>query len=436
MPSKTKKRSGTLTRKQRRHIRHDQVQTRWVLVVTAVIILLVLGVIGYGYINTYYLQVQKASAVVYDEEITVGDVQKEVRYRRLQLVASYNRLILFSTSLIDSVEAASLQARAQDIADALSNRTALGEAALQFLIEAKIARHEAAERDIMVTDEEVQAEINAMVGYIPAATLTAMPSPTKTPFPSVTPTETTTPSVTPGGPTLTPSPPQTETPTLTPTVTGTTTPTFTPTLTPTVTAIPTATPFTAEAFQKYYSLYIDNIARETGMTEEEFRERVRSELIIGKVRDAVVTDVPDAEEQVHLAQIVLADETSAEEALARIRGGELWNTVVQEVSLDEASKAKNGDIGWIAMGNPPSEIEQTAFGLDKGDVSEVLQTGVDTWVILKVLDKADRPMTPEKLEAAQNAAYQTWLEVKLNDSTIVEKKGMPDELIPSKPDIT
>ncbi len=435
MPSKVVKKPDTLTRKQRRHLRRDQVQTRWVLAVTAAIILLVLGVIGYGYLNTYFLRVKQPAAVVYGETITIGQVQEEVRYQRMQLVASYRRLILFSTSLLDVNEAASLNAQAEVIATSLSNKTALADAALNFLIEAQIARHEAGLRGITVTDAEVQTEVNAMLDYIPAATLTAMPSPSKTlPF-TPTPTVTVTPTVTPGGPTLTPSPTQTETPTLTPTVTGTTTPTSTPTLTPLPTAVPTATPFTEEAFNKYYTLYIGNITRETGINEAEFRERVRSELFIEKVRKAIMADVPGTEEQVHLAQIVLGDKDAAVIARARLVRGESWDLIVKEVSTDSASKDKLGDIGWVAMDNPPSELEKTAFALKAGEVSPLLQTGVNTWVILKVLERGPRPMNAEKLATAQTAAYQTWLDGIKNDASAVEKKGMPAEMVPSKPDI-
>jgi hypothetical protein len=436
MPSKDVKKPDILTRKQRRHLRRDQVQTRWVLAVTAAIILIVLGVIGYGYLNTYFLKVKQPAAVVYGETITIKEVQEEVRYQRVQLVASYRRLILFSTSLLDVNEAAALSAQAEVIAGSLSNKTALAQTALNFLIEAKIARHEASLREIIVTDEEVQAKIDSMLDYIPAATLTAMPSPSNTlPF-TPTPTVTVTSTITPGGPTLTPSPTSTETPTVTPTVTGTVTPTLTPTNTPPPTAVPTATPFTEEAFEKYYTLYIGNITRDTGLSEEEFRERVRSQLYIDKVRQAVMADVPNTDEQVHLAQIVLNNKETAVATLARLVRGESWNVIVKEVSTDTASKDKFGDIGWIVMANPPSELEKSAFALKAGEVSQVLQTGVDTWVILKVLEKGPRPMSEEKLAAAQSAAYQTWLDGIKADSSIVEKKGVPEELVPDKPDLT
>jgi parvulin-like peptidyl-prolyl isomerase len=438
MPQRVAKQPETLTRKQRRHLRRDQTQTRWVLIVTAAIILVVAGVIGYGYLNTYFLRVRQPAAVVYGETITIGQVQEEVRYQRLQLVASYNRLIAFSTTLLDPTEAASLNAQAELIANQLQDKVALGNSALQFLIEAKIARHEAAARGITVTDEDVQNAVDDMLGYIPAATLTAMPSPTITPTNTATSTPTVIPTVTPGGPTLTPSATETptQTPTLTPTIGGTVTATPSPTLTPTITPIPTATPFTAQAFDKYYGIFIANIQNQTGMDEAEFRERVRSELYVQQVRNAVMADVPDTEEQVHLQQIVLDDQQKAIDTLARLLRGEFWSTVCAEVSIDAATKANSGDIGWVSLEEPPTEIEKAAFALQKGDISQVLQTGANTWVILKVVDRGERAMNPDKYATLQNAAYQTWLNGILSDTTVVDKKGMPEEMIPSKPNLS
>ncbi len=438
MPSRAIKKPETLTRKQRRHMRRDQTQTRWVVLIGALIILVVVGVIGYGYLNTYFLRVKQPAAIVYGETITIGQVQEEVRYQRVQLVASYNRLVMSATTLLDTTESAALTAQADQVALSLSDKKALGDLALAFLIDAKIARHEAGLREITVTDEEVQAAVNGIMGYIPAATLTAMPSPSKSRTPTVTSTHTLTPTVTAGGPTLTPSSTNTPTPTLTltPTIGGTVTATLTTTLTPTTTKVPTATPFTEAAFQKYYALYIANIERQTGINAEEFLERVRSELYIQKVRNAVMADVTRTEEQVHLAQIVVADEAAAVATLARLVRGASWNVIVKEVSTDAASKDQGGDIGWIPMSDTPTDLEKAAFALKAGELSQVIQIGANTWVILKVLEKGPRPMSPEKYAAAQNAAYQEWLNGIRNDTTVVDKKGMPEEMIPSKPTIS
>ncbi|OGO10487.1 MAG: hypothetical protein A3K46_02765 [Chloroflexi bacterium RBG_13_60_9] len=437
MPSRVEKTTTTLTRKQRRHLRRDQVQTRWVLAITGAIILVVVGVIGYGYLNTYFLRVKQPAAVVYGNTITIGQVQEEVRFQRVQLVASYNRLIASASALLDPTEAAALQSRADVIAGSLSDKVALAESSLQFLIDAEIARHEADLRGITVTDAEVQDAVDDILGYIPAATLTAMPSPSKTLTFTPTSTHTLTPTVTVGGPTLTPSPTITPTPTLTqtPTLGGTVTATLTTTLTPTTTKVPTATPFTEQAFQKYYTLYIADIERQTGLNETEYRERVRSELYIQKVRDAIMGEVVRTEEQVHLAQIVVEDYQKAVDTLTRLLRGETWNALVVEVSTDAVSKVKGGDIGWVPMQDPPTDLEKAAYAMRAGEVSQVLQTGANTWVILKVLERGPRPMAAEKFAAAQQAAYQDWLTGIRSDPEIVDRKGMPEEMVPSKPDL-
>jgi parvulin-like peptidyl-prolyl isomerase len=437
MPSRVVKKTETLTRKQRRHLGRDQRQTGIVLGVTGAIILVVIGVIVFGYVNTFYLRVRQPAAIVYGNPITIAQVQEEVKYERLQLVASYNRFNLAATGTLDQNEAAAYSAQATAVANQLADRVGLGQSALQFLIDAQIARHEAALREITVTDEEVQAAVNDILGYIPEATLTAMPSPSKTLTPTVTSTHTLVPTVTPGGPTVTPSPTltPTSTPTLTPTIGGTVTVTLTPSLTPTITPVPTATPFTEQAFEKYYTLYIADIERQTGITEEEFRERVRSELYIEKVRAAVMAEVPRTEQEAHLAWIVVDSEQKAIDALARLQQGESWNTVAAAVSTDTATKDKGGDIGWISQENPPTEIEKTAFNLPVGDFSHILNTGANTWVILKLIEKGPRPMPSEKYAAAQQTAYQTWLDAVRNNTEIVDKKGMPEELIPTTPNI-
>jgi hypothetical protein len=435
MPSRVVQSPAPLTRKQRHHIRRDQAQTRWVWAITVIILVLVAAVIGFGYYSTYFLRVADPAAFVYGEKITIAEVQKEVRWERMQLIASYSRLILASNNLQDPIQAQVFTSQASQIANQLNDKTTLGEAALGFLIEAKIARHEGAVRGIVVTDEELQAKVNDMLGYIPEATLTAMPSPTNTiPF-TPTPTWTVTPTVTSGGPTYTPTSTITQTPTITitPTPSGTVTPNPTPSITRTPTIVPTATPFTQVAFQKYYTLYLADVRRMTMMTETDFRERARSELYIAKVKNAVMVEVPRNEDQVHLAQIVVADEATAKAVRARVAGGESWNAVAKEVSLDAATKDSGGDLGWIAEGNPPSDLEKTAFAMNYGQISQPTQTSATTWVILKLLDKGSRPMSADKYASEQLAHYQQWLQDLEKNSNVVDKKGIPADLIPTDP---
>lgn len=436
MPSRVVKNPEPLTRKQRHHIRRDQAQTRWVWVITAIILVLVVAVIGFGYYNTYYLQASNPAAIVYGEKITITQMQKEVRWERMQLIATYTRLNLAGTNPLDP-QAGLYSAQANEIKAALNDKTSIGDQALQFLIEAKIARHEAAARGIVVTDAEVQAKVDDMLGYIPEATLTAMPSPTNTvPF-TPTPTVTVTSSPTPGGPTFTPTSTITPTPTITPTyvVTGTVTPILTPSITSTPTVVPTSTPFLQAAFQKYYKLYLSDIQRLTNMTETEFLERVRSELYIEKVQAAVMVVVSRNVDQVHLAQIVVADEATAKDIHYRFLAGKSFSDLAKEFSLDTATKNNGGDLGWIAEGNPPSDMEKTVFAMKIGQISMPIQTTPTTWVVILVLEKGSRPMAADKYASEQQSYYLKWLDDAQKVPGAVDRKAVPSELIPADPKI-
>jgi parvulin-like peptidyl-prolyl isomerase len=90
----------------------------------------------------------------------------------------------------------------------------------------------------------------------------------------------------------------------------------------------------------------------------------------------------------------------------------------------------------VPLQDPPTDLEKAAYALKAGEVSQVLQIGANTWVILKVLERGPRPMAAEKYAAAQQEAYQTWLSAVRSDSEVVDKKGMPEELVPSQPDIS
>jgi parvulin-like peptidyl-prolyl isomerase len=437
MPSRVVKSPAPLTRKQRHHIRKDQEQTRWVWVITAAILVVVVAVIGFGYYNTYFLQANNPAAYVYGEKITIAQAQKEIRWERMQLIATYSRLNLASTATQDSTQSQTYLSQAAGIKVQLDNKTAVSDGALQFLIEGIIARHEATARGIVVTEEELQAKINEILGYIPEATLTAMPSPSITFTPTMTPTWTLTLTPTLGGPTMTPTSTITPTPTVTPTlvVTGTVTPTLIPSLTSTATIVPTATPFTQAAFQKYYKLYLSDVKRLTRMSEADFRHRAETELYIEKVKAAVMAEAVRTEDQVHLAEIVVADQATALAVRARVAGGESFAAVAKEVSLDADSKANGGDVGWIAMGNPPSAMEQAAFAMNYGEISQPIQTSPTTWVIIKLIDKANRPMAADKYSAEQQTFYLQWLADAKKAPGVVDLKIIPTDLIPTDPKI-
>lgn len=74
------------------------------------------------------------------------------------------------------------------------------------------------------------------------------------------------------------------------------------------------------------------------------------------------------------------------EALEKVRAGTPFADVAKELSEDVATKAKGGDMGFVARGQKPPAIDEALFSLEPGQVSDIVEAPGGL-VVLKLEEK-------------------------------------------------
>lgn len=80
----------------------------------------------------------------------------------------------------------------------------------------------------------------------------------------------------------------------------------------------------------------------------------------------------------------------AEDVLRRVRAGEDFVKLADELTEDPSGKGKGGELGWFGRGAMVKPFEDAAFNLKPGEVSEVVETQFGFHVI-KVDDRGMKP---------------------------------------------
>jgi peptidyl-prolyl cis-trans isomerase C len=108
------------------------------------------------------------------------------------------------------------------------------------------------------------------------------------------------------------------------------------------------------------------------------------------------------EQEVHARHILIraaaGDDKASKEAedkikavIVRLKQGEDFSKVASEITEDPSGKANGGDLNYFSKEQMVPEFSDTAFKLDKGQISEPVKTQFG-WHVIKVEDKRVKPV--------------------------------------------
>ncbi|MFC4322151.1 peptidylprolyl isomerase [Litchfieldia salsa] len=135
-----------------------------------------------------------------------------------------------------------------------------------------------------------------------------------------------------------------------------------------------------ETIKTSYGPQFDAIVEQRG--EEAIRELIRTDLLKQKAAKASITEIVKA------SHILVEDEATAKEVLAKLEEGKTFEELAAEYSSD-GSAAQGGELGWFPKGQMVPEFEEAAFTLGKGEVSEPVKSQFGYHIIKVTETKED-----------------------------------------------
>ena len=429
--------------KNKRHVAHlEQVrrQTQAIKIGSIVVIAIVAAILIYGMFIDPIVKQNRAVASVNGETVTLAKFQVQAKIQRLQLVNQYNQYVQYAQmfGITDLANDQNFGPAVQQIQSQLEPAT-LGQSALDESVDNVLIRQEAKKRNITVSADEVEKELQEGTGYF----INGSPTPTKTSAPTIESTLNATQlalvTATPKPGEWTSTPTATLDPSITPSATpsSTATPTAgpTPTELPTTTPLPTSTPITADGYKTLLKNELDNLYKQAHLSESDFRSYYENVLYRKKLEDVVEADLKPVQEQVWARHILVATEDEAKAILARLKNGEDFGAIAKEKSTDTSSGAKGGDLGWFGAGAMVKEFETAAFALKVGEISQPVKSSFG-YHIIQVLGHENRQLDGAAFAKFRDQSFADYLKT-LRDAVKVEQyDDVWKDAVPTEPALT
>lgn len=158
-----------------------------------------------------------------------------------------------------------------------------------------------------------------------------------------------------------------------------------------------------EAFQQWLA--------DQGMSPEEFRVRLASDMIATQMANRAVEVVPTHSEHIHARHILANSEEEARQILSQLQAGGDFVSLARTYSQDTSTRDTGGDLGFFPPGILTApEVEAAAFALQPGQFSDVIQSSMGYHIVQLVERVPDKEIDPEHMRLLREKASRDWLE--------------------------
>lgn len=158
---------------------------------------------------------------------------------------------------------------------------------------------------------------------------------------------------------------------------------------------------------------------DNGYSLEGFKAALEEEMLAAEMIKQIVDTLPQTVDQVHARHILVATREEAQGILSQLAQGAEFDALARQNSLDLSTRPAGGDLGWFSRGYLlAAEVEQAAFALQPGEISEVIQSSLG-YHIVQTLERGDRMPTPEMQQRLRDRAVEDWLDAQ-NETAVIE----------------
>jgi len=160
------------------------------------------------------------------------------------------------------------------------------------------------------------------------------------------------------------------------------------------------------------------------LSQKEYREFVRRTILKQQLNYLLAESIPPAGEQAHLYVIIVKTYEEAVKVKERVDGGEDFQILAKELSIDTSTKDQGGEFGWMPYGIIDDRYKSVITNLEIGVCSEPINTtpidqgsydpeqaaAIESFALMMITEKsASMEFSEDHLNILRSKALSEWL---------------------------